>query len=238
MGPFGLHIRGTAEDARQFHHERGTGAIVIGGFAITDAVHVACHNVHLFGVRGADLGAEHVLALARNRGRRVEGTQLFIGLLQGIVVDAFGLTVTSATRTAGSDSRICITASASPCRRAPSCSASGTSPPCPATGSASARGRLIVEGNALGVDAAVAFELGFDPVEGLTDCARCPDGDRRIGVESFDGGFVFFEVEASDHGGDRFRRCRGWWGAGRRAAGPVVDPSGGSRVGGKRRRFS
>ena len=59
-GPLGLHIR-AAEDARQFHHQRSAGAIVIGGLAPADAIHMAATMYISSGMRGADLGAVTLL---------------------------------------------------------------------------------------------------------------------------------------------------------------------------------
>jgi hypothetical protein len=50
-GTFGLRDVRVAEDAGQFHDERGAGAVVVGGFAPADAVHVGGDDVHLFGMR-------------------------------------------------------------------------------------------------------------------------------------------------------------------------------------------
>ena len=83
----GLHV-GRAEDARQLHHQRGARAVVVGRLAPAVAVHVAADDVHLFGMRGADLGAEHHLARPRRGRLHVQRAQLFVRLLHRIGVDA------------------------------------------------------------------------------------------------------------------------------------------------------
>src|SRR5206468_2287366 len=87
----GLHFR-VAEDARQFHHQRGAGAIVVGGFAETDAVHVRADDVHLFRMGRADLGAVDVLAQrgAHRRLLGVERADAFVGLQHRVTVHAGG----------------------------------------------------------------------------------------------------------------------------------------------------
>src|SRR6185437_2658251 len=59
----GLHV-GAAEHARELHHERRTGAVVVRRLTPADAVHVAADDVHLVRMRGADLRAVHLLPLA------------------------------------------------------------------------------------------------------------------------------------------------------------------------------
>ncbi len=92
----GLHVR-RAEDARQLHDERGARAVVVRGFAPADAVHVAADDVHLVGMRGADLRAVHFLTLAVDRLLRVELAQLRIGLRERVGVHAGGSEIAAKT---------------------------------------------------------------------------------------------------------------------------------------------
>ena len=81
---------GIAEDARQLHHERGAGAVVVGRFAPSYAVHVPGHDVHLFRMRVADLGAVDLLPFTGDGGRGIEFAKLEVRLLERIVVHGVG----------------------------------------------------------------------------------------------------------------------------------------------------
>jgi hypothetical protein len=58
---------GRVQDARQFHHQRGAGGVVVGRLAIAHAVHVGGDDVHLLGMGAADLGAIDLFARAAFR---------------------------------------------------------------------------------------------------------------------------------------------------------------------------
>ena len=63
---------GAAEDPRQLHDERGTGAVIVGGLAPAMAIHMRADDVHLVGTRRANLRAIHLFARAGGRRLRVE----------------------------------------------------------------------------------------------------------------------------------------------------------------------
>src|SRR5258705_9975146 len=79
---------GAAEDAGQLHDERRARAVVVCRLAPPDAVHMRADDVHLLGVRGADLGAVDLFARARRGGLGVERAYTRVGLLERIAVDA------------------------------------------------------------------------------------------------------------------------------------------------------
>jgi len=136
---------GGGEDAGQLHDEGGSGAVVVGGFAPADAVHVGSENVHLVRVFAADLGAVDLFAWAGDGGWGVEFAELEVGLLEGVVVDGVGHEDAALVRAAGAYGGIDCGARA---------------------GAGGGFGRGVGVVDALGVGATVALELGFDPVDG------------------------------------------------------------------------
>src|SRR5204863_535026 len=83
----GAHV-GRVQHPRQLHDERRARAVVICRLAPPDAVHMRADDVHLLGVRGADLRAVHLLPRARRGGLGVERAYTRVGLLERIAVDA------------------------------------------------------------------------------------------------------------------------------------------------------
>src|SRR5262249_42398413 len=83
----GRHVR-HAEDARELHHERRAGAVVVRRLAPAVAVHVRADDVHLLRPRGPDLRAEDLFARPVRRGLLVELTDPRIGLRGRVLVHA------------------------------------------------------------------------------------------------------------------------------------------------------
>ena len=86
-GAFRLHV-GHREDARQLHHDRGAGGVVIRRLTPADAVHVPADDVHLVRVLRADFHANHFLALARRGRLHVDRADRRVGLSERVVVHA------------------------------------------------------------------------------------------------------------------------------------------------------
>ncbi len=177
---------GHREDARQLHHERRAGAVVVGGFAPAVAIHVRADDVHLVRARGADFGAIDQFAPAVGGRFAVEGAQPLVRLPHRVGVDAG--TRPLAARTSAADGPGIGVGRRPRRRRRPS------------------RGRRRVElvDQALG-GAAVALELRLDPVDGLAVAlgALPPIPELR---QALDGGLVAFEVQPGDESPDRVRR--------------------------------
>ncbi len=86
-GALGLHPR-CAQNARQFHDQRGSGAVVVGRLSPAVAVHVRADDIHFIGVHGADFRAIDLFTRARLGRLRIQGAQLLIQLQLGIFIDA------------------------------------------------------------------------------------------------------------------------------------------------------
>jgi len=177
-----LHA-GTTEDAGQLHDQRRTRTIVIRGLAETAPIHVRADDVHFVGARAADFRAIHLFARTGSRRLRVEGAKRGIGLGDGIVIGGRRPRHAAQSRTARARTEF------------------------PAgdfrTGGRSSallglwRRYIVGVPDALGVRAAIALELRFDPVD------RCP---VSVGAllpvaelgQALDGGLVFLQIEPRD----------------------------------------
>ena len=79
---------GELKNARDLHHERRAGAVVVRSRAEAVAVHVRADDVHLLRMRRADLRAVDLFARPRRVPLRVDATERRVGLEIGIRVDA------------------------------------------------------------------------------------------------------------------------------------------------------
>src|SRR5437660_8569471 len=143
----------------------------------------------------ADLGAVHLVARARRAGWRVERTQPGVGLPEGIVVDA------------GAGAHAAVAATARGAARV--AERSGPFRPGPRWR------RLIVVLQACDIGAAVAPELGLDPVHRGAVPVGALAPVAELG-EAFDRRLVLLEVEARDQLGDGILCRRGGVRLGRR----------------------
>ena len=141
-------------------------------------------DVHFVGAGRADLGAVDLFALAGRAGLRVERAQARVGLLVDVVIRVGGRgdTAVAGTADAGADF------------------AAGDGDIGP--GAATSLGRRGRRHNArvfhtLGVGAAVAFQLRFDPVDSGAIAIGAFEPIAELG-EPLDRGFVTIEVEATD----------------------------------------
>src|SRR5579864_527154 len=71
---------GTAQYARQLHHQRRARSVIVRGLAPSDAVHVPADDVHLFGMRTVDFCAVNLLPRTTHTRLRVECAQFGIRL--------------------------------------------------------------------------------------------------------------------------------------------------------------
>ena len=188
--PLGPDV-GRGKDARELHHQRGAGSVIVRRLSPPMSVHVRADDVHLLGMRRADLGAVHFFARAALAGLRIERAQFLIRLTRRVGIDA------------GCGAQ---TAQAPPARRRVGAARDRR----PAR-----RGRLtrkirVVQANRVG--AAVALEPRFDPVDRGAIAIRPLPAVAEL-RESLDRGFVFLEVEPPHHDCDRIalriRRRRG-----------------------------
>ena len=187
-GAVGVDVR-AAEDAGQFHDERGSGAIVVSGLTPADAVHVRGDNVHLLRMNGTHFGAVDFFAKTRRGGLRVQLAELHVRLFQRIVIDGFRDAVTAAARATRTGVGVGGTAA-------------------PATAARIRGRRLEVIADALRVGAAVAFELRFNPVEGGAVAVRALTAIAEL-RQAFNRGFIAFQIEASGEGRKGIRS--GWF---------------------------
>src|SRR5262249_40573370 len=155
------------------------------------------HDVHLLGMRGADLGAEDFFARAGCRGLRIELADSRVGLQVGIVIHCrrTALAANSTTRAIASPAAA-TTASVARRTRACCCVLRGIGIVAGCAAASSARWRCVLVVDALGVGAAVALELRFDPIDGGAVAVGALAAVAEFG-ETPDGGFVFRQVEPS-----------------------------------------
>src|SRR5262249_52235368 len=161
-----LHVR-IAEDARQFHHERRAGSVVIGRFVVAVAVHVRADDVHLVGELGPDFRDVDLVDGTGNDRPGIERADLFVGLRHRIAVDAGAGAIaydSGASLAAVSAATFTTAARAGPGTAGASSAFSRTHDRRRYARAAFAHGHGRVVLDPPGVGVAVAFELRLNPV--------------------------------------------------------------------------
>ena len=142
-------------------------------------------DVHFVGASGADFGAVDLFALAGRAGLCVERAQACVGLLVDVVIRVGGRGDTAVARTADAGADF----AAGDGDIGP-----GAVDRLAAVGRRRHNARVF---HTLGIGAAVAFQLRFDPVDSGAIAVGTFEPIAELG-EPLDRGFVAIEVEATD----------------------------------------